>query len=972
MTDPRRHLLDDLFARAVDAAPAERGALLDELGRWDLDLRRELERLLAADDGAEEQVAGIVDRALADVGAAGRFLPAGGRIGAYRVVGELGRGGMGIVYRGRRDDGAFEKDVAIKIVRRNLRSADALRRFHDERRILAGLDHPNIAQLLDAGTTGEGEPYAVLELVDGVPIDAFCAARELDVQARVGLFAKVCHAVAHAHGRLVVHRDLKPANIVVTAAGEPKLLDFGIAKLLATTGDDGPAVETGGGTAIATGDGCTIATGSRTAVETGARSETETGAGPMTPAYASPEQLRGESPGTASDVYSLGVVLYELLTGRRPLESGTDPGADGRTDPDADARAGSSADPRRPSQAVEDGALRGTDPRRLRRELAGDLDDILLTALRAEPSRRYPSVAAFEADLRRYLAGEVVTARPATLGYRLGKFTRRHRAAVSMTALALAGIVVMAGYYAVRLREERDLAAAERDKARRVAQLLAGIFERASPDASGATVTAREIVDEAASNLPRQLGRQPLLLAEMQGVIGRVYEQLGLYERARATLREALATRERVLGPDHLDVADSLCALGSVELELAGTAAAVPLAERCLAIRERLLEPDDPKLAEALFALGSLHAQARALTRERELLERARDIQLAAVPRDGRALGATLNALGAVYSREVSAEAAYETWTAAAAAYADALGPDHPAGFEARYNTCFALRTLRRHEDALACAAQLVRVAERALPPAHQTLARMYMLHSHALAALDRVAEARERREQAMGVFERAFGPKDWRVAAARRTVADTLVLEGRYDEARLALDSAAAIFREAGREASPHFVDVLVSRARLEFAAACEGGMGAPERSPASGAGAAGPSFDAFRKAAAAALAAHGALARTTAFERRDARVLAAQDAAAAGDAARVAAEVQAALAEAEAWERPDDGTGESRLMLAWALARVGEGARARELADAARGDFDQDTGPDHTRARRAAAAYEAAARGPDGVAGR
>jgi serine/threonine protein kinase len=315
---------------------------------------------------------------------------AGRHFGSYEIIREIGRGGLGAVYLAVRSDGEYRKEVALKLIRRGLDTDDILRRFRNERQILAQLDHPNIARLIDGGTTDDGLPFFVMEYVKGEPISTFCESHQLDTNQRLELFRKVCGAVTYAHQNLVIHRDLKPSNILVTDDGDPKLLDFGIAKLLT------------------------------------AESETFTQTAPalraMTPEYASPEQVRGERITTASDVYSLGVLLYELLTGEKPYRLKT------RTTEEI-SRAITDQEPERPSTAI----------RSNQRSLQGDLDNIVLMAMRKEPHRRYASAAALADDIRRHQEGLPIAARPNTFSYRTGKFIRRHRASVAATRLDPAG-----------------------------------------------------------------------------------------------------------------------------------------------------------------------------------------------------------------------------------------------------------------------------------------------------------------------------------------------------------------------------------------------------------------------------------------------------------------------------------------------------------------------------------------------------
>jgi eukaryotic-like serine/threonine-protein kinase len=402
--------IKELFQSALEREPEAREAFLDEACGGDPALRREVLSLLASHHEAEGFLEGS---ALQGSTWEGR------RVGAYRILGEVGRGGMGTVYRAARADDAFQKQVALKVVRGGQGSTDLANRFRAERQILARLDHPNIARLLDGGATDEGDPYLVMEYVPGRPIDVYCGERALGTAARIELFRAVCAAVQYAHQNLVVHRDLKPGNILVTEAGVPKLLDFGIAKVLADDLTEAP---------------------------------TQTAFPALTPDYASPEQVRAEPVTTASDVYSLGVVLYEILTGHRPYRLRT-------AMPAEIVRVVCELQPEKPSTVVRripttesttatacpaPGTGSETEDPRLQKlagELEGDLDTIVLMALRKEPSRRYASVQELSNDLGRYLEGRPVLARPDTLAYRATKFVRRHKAAVTVAALVLLGLV---------------------------------------------------------------------------------------------------------------------------------------------------------------------------------------------------------------------------------------------------------------------------------------------------------------------------------------------------------------------------------------------------------------------------------------------------------------------------------------------------------------------------------------------------
>ncbi len=425
------------FHAAVELPAGERQAFLDQACGDDDVLRREVASLLAEADDADCPIERQAEQMGGWLG--GRPAAAGTRVGAYEIVRELGRGGMGTVFLARRADGQYRHDVALKMIRRTVSAPELESRFRRERQILASLAHANIARLLDGGVTAGGEPFLVMEYVAGEPLVAYAARHGLDARARVALFLYVCRAVAYAHGKLVVHRDIKPSNVLVTAEGEPKLVDFGLAKILDDTlaGDD---------------------------------AQTQAAFRAFTPSYASPEQILGHEVSTATDVYALGIVLYELLTGAPPFDFGRSAMTD-------ILRVIETVEPVRPSEALRRrGASEASAPAPCRpAELAGDLDNIVRTAIRRQPEARYESVAALAADLERYLGGLPVLARPQTWRYRAGKFVRRHAVGVAasvLVAVALVATLVFALWQAGVAREERDRAARRFDDVRRLSNAL--------------------------------------------------------------------------------------------------------------------------------------------------------------------------------------------------------------------------------------------------------------------------------------------------------------------------------------------------------------------------------------------------------------------------------------------------------------------------------------------------------------------
>jgi len=552
--------LETLFDAAVLLPAAERAAFVLEQCPDDPDLRRQLSELLAMDDEADASgflatpiSAGV--QALATEHEASRL---GERVGPYRLIEEIGHGGMGTVYLAERADAEYEARVAIKFVRGVFGAPELARRLRAERQVLAGLQHPGIARLIDGGTADDGTPYLVMEYVDGQPIDAWCTAHGLGLTARLALFREVCAAVQYAHQALVVHRDLKPSNILVRADGTPTLVDFGIAKLLDPAGiDDGDATET---------------------------------LGLMTPTYASPEQITGRPVTVATDVYSLGVVLYRLLTDRPPFD------LTGATAAEIERRV-TGEEPPRPSQATADRATA--------RELTGDLDTIVLKALRKEPERRYGTVAELVDDLERYRAGRPVLARRETFGYVAGKFVRRHRGALGAATGVLLVIAALTTFYTVRLTGERDRARAAAVRADRVVEFLKGVFLQASPDEQqGAVLTAPQLLARGVAQIDTQLAGQPATRADLKNVVGDVYRGLGMYPAARRELESALAIREQAHLPEDTVLADIYSNL-SVVARLAGDfVSADTFAQRGVSIMGRKIGTENAPYANVLNSLA--------------------------------------------------------------------------------------------------------------------------------------------------------------------------------------------------------------------------------------------------------------------------------------------------------------------------------------------------------------------------------
>ena len=723
-----------LFEAAADLGPAERDAFLEAAcrtaaGAPDPDLRAAVETLLAADDAASADTTGFLESAPLDglldglgVEVLGEPVeaPPGTRVGPYRVVRLLGRGGMGEVYLAERADGLFERTVALKRVRADLAPAVAAR-FEAERNILAGLVHPGIARLYAAGFDDGGRPWLAMEPVEGRPLPE--VARGLDARGRVELVRQACAAVHHAHGRLVVHRDLKPSNVLVTGEDGPEgprvvLLDFGIAHVL---GADG-------------------------------------GGRFLTRAYAAPEQLRGEPATTATDVYGLGLLLVEALTGARPRS--LDAGGDG---------VGLEAERPLPS-AVTDPSAGGLEARALR----GDLDAIARKALAPDPGDRYASAEALAADLGRALAGHPVEARPATAAYRARRFVRRHRAGVAASVLALVALVVGGAFYTARVTAERNRAEAEAEKAAQVSAFMGGLFRDADPAQTGGTrVSAREVLDRAAARLEDDTLQAPDVRAALHQALGEVYASLAVYPEARRLLEAADGLRASRLGPRHPDRADGWLALAGLDLDLGRLPQADSLARAALGL---LREADAPPVAVAL-------AEARV-----GAVEAARG-RFADAERRLRGALATLGAAGrldeADRARVLLAETVAEQDRFDEA---DALLRTAEAGLEARRGA--------GHPDTRAAQAARGDLALRA----------------------GRVDDALGLHLEALATARRLYGAEHPVTAEALRRVGATLTEAGEYGAAADTLDRAVALVRAAADGPTLPLARHLVARAAVDL----------------------------------------------------------------------------------------------------------------------------------------------------------
>ena len=764
MTPDRWRRAEALFAAAADLAPADRAAFLDREaaapdGRVDPTLRAEVERLLALDAGADRFVDDLRGQVGAAEAGAGRPPP---EAGPWRLVERVGEGGMGEVWRAERADGAYDQTAAVKLVRPGL-APDLLARFRAERHVLARLDHPAVARLLDGGTASDGRPYLALEYVNGEPVTAYCDRRRLPVDDRLALFADVCESVAAAHRQLVVHRDLKPSNVLVAETPDGprvKLLDFGIARLLDDSDGDGPAF-----TVPVTAPDRRV----------------------MTPEYAAPEQVRGEPATTATDVYGLGVLLYELLTGARPHSP------EARTRRAVEDAVLHQA-PAAPSAAAsgEAAAARATEPARLRRRLRGDLDRIVLRALRKEPERRYEGASALAADLGRHRAGLPVEARPESAAYRAGKFVRRHRAGVAGIAAALAVLVASGALYTVRLGAARDLAERRSAEAEAVSQFLFSVLMEGDPQAAE----------------PRRVAETTAVLAVARDRLDRAFD-----------------------GPPQVR-ADLYAALGTVSVRAHRLAEAAPLLHRARAAYHALGDTLSYPYHDLTFRLGDLHRNrgdadsARVYYRRTIGLSESTDVvdgheawsylwlaTLAPDPGDRRALLARAEAVALAIDSEASPVERRRFY----------LTDGRPRARDKAYRQVRLPLAYARHAPApvaerVAAARRARRGAEREGFP--DLVAYAAFAEAEALLTTDPEA-AHRLAVQARRETARVLGPDHARVAVMTRGLARIALARGRPDEAVRYADRALGDLRRTFGEApSLEVAEAADTAARARLAA--------------------------------------------------------------------------------------------------------------------------------------------------------
>jgi eukaryotic-like serine/threonine-protein kinase len=920
-------LIDEL----LDRSEGQRPAFLEELGARDPALRRELEDFLASEAASRGFLAEPVESrallgALADDARSWDALQLEGRtVGPYRVRRELGRGGMGAVFLAERVDGGFEQRVALKLVKRGMDSADILERFRTERQILARLQHPHVARLLDGGVSADGQPYFAMEYVEGAPLTRWCDERRLGLGDRLRLFLQVCDAVDYAHRNLVVHRDLKPSNVLVTAEGDARLLDFGIAKVLEGAGPD--------------------ADGEATLTRHDGRA--------LTPQYAAPEQLRGQPVTTATDVYSLGVILYELLSGRRPYRlHGLSPGEVERVvvqeDPPPPSSAVRQADANpavSEPAAAEIAERRGVGVERLVSELKGDLDNVVALALRKEPARRYPSASALADDLRRYLGGRPVTARADRWSYRASKFVGRHR--VGVAAAAVVALSLAAGV-AIALWQARE-ALRQASRAEEVKRFTFSLFELSDPDAAkGKEITARQLLDRGAVRVESELAGEPDLQAEMLLFLGNIYHRLSLDEEGRPLREKALVLRRAAAHPDELAVSEAELAVGWSLFSLGKAPEAQQHFERALETRARRLGEDHPQTALARALLGRARFDQGDSQSAESLLRQAVEALQRRQP-GSEELATNLTALGVVLQARgdlAGAETAYRQGLDQRRAL---FGEEHSQVAASLYN----LGTVMKDRGDLSGAETQLRLVlplhRRLLGPTHEVVANDLHSLGSTLLARGALVEGEAVLRESLAVRVRLYGADSPRLAVALHAVAQALRLQGRLPEAESLSRQALALAVAQLGEDHPNVAavreelgNILRERGRLAEAEELEKRALAVYRQRL------GP--DHFRVASAL--------------------VSLAQALMAAGRPAEAEALLREALGiRVSRFGESDWRTAEARLRLGECLGALGRGPEAALVLALGRRDLEAKLGPGHPLTIRAAGALaelQSAAAGP------
>ncbi len=757
MDSARLHQIQSLFHDAADLPQTEQRAFLEAACGDDMELIDEVLAMLdqdaSGDSLLDHSIADIAREALAKCPPSSLILK---QFGPYRILKLLGEGGMGVVYLAERSD--LGSQVAVKVLRDAWLSPARRERFASEQRTLAQLNHPLIARLYDADTTDDGTPWFVMEYVDGIPLTEYCRQHKCSVEQRLRLFRSVCEAVQHAHGHAVIHRDLKPSNILVNSDGSVRLLDFGIAKQLESL---------------------------ELPVE-----QTMTGLRLMTPAYASPEQIRGDRVGISTDVYSLGVILYELLTGQLPFD------LSGLTPAEA-ATVITDHEPGKPSAAVRrTGHAEASFPSLSLNKIAwADLDVLCLSAMHKDPLRRYQSVEALVRDIDHYLNGEPLEARPDAWQYRIRKFVRRNRRAAAATAVTFSLIIGLVIFFAVRLARARDTALAAAARTQRIQQFMTNLFQggdaAAGPSDSLRVIT---IVDRGVQEA-KTLNSDPKVQAELYQNLGSIYQKLGKFEQADSLLRSALEQRKRLFGADSPEVAESLTALGLLRSDQAHLEEAEQLVRQGLAMAKRHLPPNHPAVAKATLAFGKVLAERGSYDQAIAALDEAVRLQSApgVAPAD---LAASLSALADAHYSAGHYEICKSLYARVLAMHREIYGARHPLVADDLGSLAAVQRDLGYYSEAEGLDRQALDIVQSYYGYNNPKTASRLTALAASLTYEKKYDEAVSALDQALAIQERVYGPVHPSVADILNELGNVASMRDQLDEAETRFQRAADIYR--------------------------------------------------------------------------------------------------------------------------------------------------------------------------------
>lgn len=749
-----------LFHEAVNRPESERQEFLEAECGGDASLVADVLALIAADSSS----ASLLDRGVAEAAhqvlgrhaARDASLPTT-EFGPYRIIGELGEGGMGVVYLAERAD--LGSRAAIKILRDAWLSPARRERFAAEQRTLAQLNHPSIARIYDAGTLSEGTPWFVMEYVEGVPITTYCRDHSSTIPERLGLFRKVCDAVQHAHSQLVIHRDLKPSNILVRPDGSVKLLDFGISKQLESLDD--------------------------------LADQTRTGIRLMTPAYAAPEQIRGDPVGLHTDVYSLGVVLYELLVGRLPFDLRNRGVAEAE-------RIVLEREPEKPSAAARRMEYVAGGAEHVRAMGGGawaDLDVLCLTAMHKDPQRRYRTVEALTRDLDHFLEHEPLEARADNLRYRMAKFATRNRRPLVAGATALAAVVLLVVFYTLQLKDTRNVAVAEAARAQRIQQFTLNLFQGGSEDVGPAdSLRVVTLIDRGVQEA-RNLNQEPAIQAQLYETLGSIYQKLGNLPRADTLLRASLDQRRRMFGQEHSEVAQALIALGMLRNAQAEYDSAEALVRRGMEMTRRQLPPTHPAVPKAATSLGQVLEEKGDYDRAIAVLDSAYRLQ-SQVPTITPELAATLTQLANAHFYAGNYAISDTLNHRVLAMDRKLYGERHPHVADDLLNLGAIQFEWQHYPEAERYDRQALEIIRAWYGNNHPETASSLTLLGRALVSQKKLDEAAVILREAVGIQERAYGPVHPRVASALNELGRTAQQQGRLDDAEANFRRMAQIYR--------------------------------------------------------------------------------------------------------------------------------------------------------------------------------